>query len=131
MFDGWSTSLPTGQDYKAESITFPMSSGVDIAAQYRDAAADHTPDTAVCHPLTVTGGTVTVKNGDKDVTDTLTVTTDETTGKKTYSVPDGATVTVTLDKTLIPEAWCLTSGLPASSPCRWVRITRLRASPSP
>lgn len=61
------------------------------------------PNALVCHPLTVTGGIVTVKNGDKDVTDTLTVTTDETTGKKTYSVPDGATVTVTLDKTLIPE----------------------------
>ena len=105
VFDGWSTSLPTGQDYKAETITFPMRSDVDIAAQYRDAAADHTPDTdtAVCHPLTVTGGIVTVKKGDKDVTDTLTVTTDETTGKKTYSVPDGATVTVTLDKTQIPE----------------------------
>ena len=109
VFDGWSTtgnlSLLTGQDYKAETITFPMRSDVDIAAQYRDAAADHTPDTdtAVCHPLTVTGGIVTVKKGDKDVTDTLTVTTDETTGKKTYSVPDGATVTVTLDKTLIPE----------------------------
>ena len=103
VFDGWSTSLPTGQDYKAESITFPMSNGVNVSAKYRDAAADHTPDTAVCHPLTVTGGIVTVKNGDKDVTDTLTVTTDETTGKKTYSVPDGATVTVTLDKTLIPE----------------------------
>ena len=85
VFDGWSTSLPTGQDYKAESITFRMSSGVDIAAQYRDAAADHThdTDTAVCHPLTVTGGIVTVKKGDKDVTDTLTVTTDEATGKKT------------------------------------------------
>ena len=103
VFDGWSTSLPTGQDYKAESITFPMSSGVNVSAKYRDAATDHTPDTAVCHPLTVTGGIVTVKNGDKDVTNTLTVTTDETTGKKTYSVPDGATVTVTLDKTLIPE----------------------------
>ena len=108
VFDGWSTgefSLPQDQNYKAESITFPMSSGVDIAAQYRDAAADHThdTDTAVCHPLTVTGGIVTVKKGDKDVTDTLTVTTDEATGKKTYSVPDGATVTVTLDKTLIPE----------------------------
>ena len=108
VFDGWSTgnlSLLTGQDYKAETITFTMSSGVDIAAQYRNAAADHTPDTdtAVCHPLTVTGGIVTVKNGDKDVTDTLTVTTDETTGKKTYSVPDGAEVTVKLDKTLIPE----------------------------
>ena len=103
VFDGWSTSLPTGQDYKAENITFTMRSGVNVSAKYRDAATDHTPDTAVCHPLTVTGGIVTVKNGDKDVTDTLTVTTDETTGKKTYSVPDGATVTVTLDKTLIPE----------------------------
>ena len=107
VFDGWSTtgnlSLPTGQDYKAETITFTMRSDVDIAAQYRDAATDHTPDTAVCHPLTVTGGIVTVKNGDKDVTNTLTVTTDEATGKKTYSVPDGAEVTVTLDKTLIPE----------------------------
>ena len=103
VFDGWSTSLPAGQDYKAESITFTMNSDVDIAAQYRDAATDHTPDTAVCHPLTVTGGIVTVKNGDKDVTDTLTVTTDETTGKKTYSVPKDATVTVTLDKDKIPE----------------------------
>ena len=106
-FDGWSTgnlSL-TGQDHKAETITFPMNSDADIAAEYRDAATDHTPDTdtAVCHPLTVTGGIVTVKKGDKDVTDTLTVTTDETTGKKTYSVPDGAEVTVKLDKTLIPE----------------------------
>ena len=107
VFDGWSTtgnlSLLTGQDSKAETITFTMSSGVDIAAQYRDAAADHTPATAVCHPLTVTGGIVTVKKGDKDVTDTLTVTTDKATGKKTYYVPDNATVTVTLDKTLIPE----------------------------
>ena len=106
VFDSWSTgefSLTQDQNYKAENITFTMNSDVDIAAQYRDAATDHTPDTAVCHPLTVTGGIVTVKNGDKDVTDTLTVTTDEATGKKTYSVPDGATVTVTLDKTLIPE----------------------------
>ena len=106
VFDGWSTgnlSLPAGQDCKAESITFRMSSDVKVSAKYRDVATDHTPGTAVCHPLTVTGGIVTVKNGDKDVTDTLTVTTDETTGKKTYSVPDGATVTVTLDKTLIPE----------------------------
>ena len=106
VFDGWSTSnlsLPTGQDCKAESITFRMSSGVNVSATYRDAATDHTPGTATCHPLTVTGGIVTVKNGDKDVTDTLTVTTDETTGKKIYSVPEGATVTVTLDKTLIPE----------------------------
>ena len=106
VFDSWSTgnlSLPTGQDCKAESITFPMSSDANVSAKYRDAATDHTPNAPVCHPLTVTGGIVTVKNGDKDVTDTLTVTTDETTGKKTYDVPEGATVTVTLDKTLIPE----------------------------
>ena len=106
VFDGWSTSnlsLPQDQNCKAETITFPMSNGVNVSAKYRDAATDHTPNAPVCHPLTVTGGIVTVKNGDKDVTDTLTVTTDETTGKKTYSVPEGATVTVTLDKTLIPE----------------------------
>lgn len=108
VFDSWSTdkfSLPQDQDHKAETITFPMNSDADIAAEYRDAATDHTPDTdtAVCHPLTVTGGIVTVKKGDKDVTDTLTVTTDATTGKKTYYVPDNATVTVTLDKTLIPK----------------------------
>lgn len=107
VFDGWSTtgnlSLLTGQDYKAENITFTMNSDVNVSAKYRDAATDHTHDTAVCHPLTVTGGIVTVKKGDKDVTDTLTVTTDETTGKKTYYVPDNAEVTVTLDKTLIPE----------------------------
>ena len=107
VFDGWSTtgnlSLLTGQDSKAETITFTMNSDAKVSAKYRDAAADHTHDTAVCHPLTVTGGIVTVKNGDKDVTDTLTVTTDKATGQKTYSVPDGATVTVTLDKTLIPE----------------------------
>ena len=102
VFDGWSTgnfSLPKGQDYKAETITFTMSSGVDIAAQYRDAATDHTHDTAVCHPLTVTGGIVTVeKDGQPLVIDPV-VTGD----KKTYSVPKNAKVTVTLDKTQIPE----------------------------
>ena len=102
VFDSWSTgnlSLPTSQDYKAESIPFTMNSDVDIAAQYRDAATDHTPDTAVCHQLTVTGGTAIVeKDGQPLVIDPV-VTGD----KKTYSVPDGAEVTVTLDKTLIPE----------------------------
>lgn len=69
VFDGWSTtgnlSLLTGQDSKAESITFSMSNDVNVSAKYRDAAADHTHNTAVCHPLTVTGGIVTVKKGDK------------------------------------------------------------------
>ena len=103
VFDGWSTSLPTGQDYKAESITFPMSSDVNVSAKYRDAATDNTHDTAVCHPLTVTGGIITVKYNGNDVTSTLNSSTDATTGQKTYYVPDGAEVTVTLDKTLIPE----------------------------
>ena len=43
VFDIWSTgkfSLPLGQDYKAETITFPMSSDVNIAAQYRDATIE-------------------------------------------------------------------------------------------
>ena len=57
----------------------------------------------VYHPLTVTDGIVTVKYDGSDVTSKLNSNTDETTGQKTYSVPDGATVTVTLDKTLIPE----------------------------
>ena len=101
VFDGWSTSLPTSQDYKAESITFPMSSGVNVSAKYRDAAADdtHDTDTAVCHPLTVTGGTATVEKDGQPLNIVPVVTGD----KKTYSVPDGATVTVTLDKTPIPE----------------------------
>ena len=98
-FTGWYTTA----DGKPEDGKFD----VDETAITKDitlyAGWEFDPNAPVCHPLTVTGGTVTVKNGDKDVTDTLTVTTDETTGKKTYSVPDGATVTVTLDKTLIPE----------------------------
>ena len=43
VFDIWSTgkfSLPLGQDYKAETITFPMSSDANIAAQYRDASIE-------------------------------------------------------------------------------------------
>ena len=43
VFDIWSTgkfSLPLGQDYKAETITFTMSSDVNIAAQYRDATIE-------------------------------------------------------------------------------------------
>ena len=120
VFDGWSTtgnlSLLTGQDCKAETITFTMNSDAKVSAKYRDAAADHTHDTAVCHPLTVTGGIVTVKNGDKDVTDTLTVTTDKATGQKTYDVPQGATVTVKLDKNTVLngkvfDGWSTTGNL--------------------
>ena len=96
-FTGWYTKDGTSLNVN-DIITKDMTEDITFYAHWEPA-----PKAPVCHPLTVTGGIVTVKNGDKDVTDTLTVTTDETTGKKTYSVPDGATVTVTLDKTLIPE----------------------------
>ena len=61
------------------------------------------PNAPGCHPLTVTGGTVTVKYDGSDVTSKLNSKTDAATGQKTYSVPDGATVTVTLDKTAVPN----------------------------
>lgn len=57
----------------------------------------------VNHTLTVTGGTFAVKNGGIDVTDTLDTSTDETSGKQTCLVPDGAEVTVTLDQTKVPD----------------------------
>lgn len=105
VFDGWSTgnlSLPTSQDYKAESIPFTMNSDVDIAAQYRDAATDHTPDTAVCHPLTLKDGvitsvTVTGKNGadPEDITEIVKKNANE---DGSFNVPEGATVSVAFDK---------------------------------
>ena len=56
------------------------------------------------HTLTVTGGTFTVKKGGIDVTDTLETSTDDVSGKQTCRlVPDDAEVTVTLDKTKVPE----------------------------
>ena len=61
------------------------------------------PNAPGCHPLTVTGGTVTVKYDGSDVTSKLNSKTDAATGQKTYSVPEGAEVTVTLDKALVPE----------------------------
>ena len=103
-FTGWYTAdgkLADGKLENGKLFNVKDTAITDDITLY--AGWEPAPKAPVCHPLTVTGGIVTVKNGDKDVTDTLTVTTDATTGKKTYSVPDGATVTVTLDKTLIPE----------------------------
>ena len=106
-FDHWSISGlnedEKPKDTSQEEITFTVPADRDAIAIEAVCKSDKTPDANTEYQLSVTGGIVTVKNGDKDVTDTLTVTTDETTGKKTYSVPDGAEVTVTLDKTLIPE----------------------------
>lgn len=96
-FTGWYTDADCKTRYPDAQL-FTNINGTKLYAGWK-----FDPDALVCHPLTVTGGTVTVKYDDSDVTNTLTVTPDETTGKKTYSVPDGATVTVTLDKTLIPE----------------------------
>ena len=98
-FTGWYTT----PDGKPEDGKFD----VDETAITKDitlyAGWEFDPDAPSCHPLTVTGGTVTVKYDGSDVTSKLNSSTDATTGKKTYSVPEGATVTVTLDKTLIPE----------------------------
>lgn len=102
VFDGWSTSLPTGQDYKAESITFPMSSGVNMSATYRDAATDHTPNAPVCHPLTLKDGvitSVTVPGKDgadpEDITEIVKKNANE---DGSFNVPEGATVSVAFDK---------------------------------
>ena len=106
-FDHWNISGlnedEKPKDTSQEKITFTVPADRDAIAIEGVCKSDKTPDANTEYQLSVTGGIVTVKNGDKDVTDTLTVTTDETTGKKTYSVPKDAKVTVTLDKTLIPE----------------------------
>lgn len=106
-FDHWSISGlnedEKPKDTSQEEITFIVPADRDAIAIEAVCKSDKTPDANTEYQLSVTGGIVTVKNGDKDVTDTLTVTTDETTGKKTYSVPKDAKVTVTLDKDKIPE----------------------------
>ena len=106
VFDGWSTtgnlSLLTGQNSKAETITFTMNSDAKVSAKYRDAAADHTPDTAVCHPLTLKDGvitSVTVPGKDgadpEDITEIVKKNANE---DGSFNVPEGATVSVAFDK---------------------------------
>lgn len=94
QFAGW-LSL-NGTLYKAESELVLTGDEVFTAQWKKD-------EPVVNHTLTVTGGTFAVKNGDIDVTDTLETSTDETSGKQTCLVPDGAEVTVTLDQTKVPE----------------------------
>ena len=98
-FTGWYTTA----DGKPEDGKFDVNNTAitDDITLYAGWKFD--PNAPGCHPLTVTGGTVTVKYDGSDVTSKLNSKTDAATGKKTYSVPDGATVTVTLDKNLIPE----------------------------
>lgn len=93
QFAGW-LSL-NGKLYKAGSELVLTGDEVFTAQWKKNEPVNHT--------LTVTGGTFAVKNGDIDVTDTLETSIDETSGKQTCLVPDGAEVTVTLDQTKVPE----------------------------
>lgn len=94
QFAGWLS--PNGKLYKAGSELVLTGDEVFTAQWKKD-------EPVVNHTLTVTGGTFAVKNGGIDVTDTLETSTDETSGKQTCLVPDGAEVTVTLDQTKVPE----------------------------
>lgn len=95
QFAGW-LSL-NGKLYKAESELEQLTGDEVFTAYWKK------DEPVVNHTLTVTGGTFAVKNGGIDVTDTLETSTDETSGKQTCLVPDGAEVTVTLDQTKVPE----------------------------
>lgn len=94
QFAGW-LSL-NGKLYNAGSELVLTGDEVFTAQWKKD-------EPVVNHTLTVTGGTFAVKNGGIDVTDTLEPSTDETSGKQTCLVPDGAEVTVTLDQTKVPD----------------------------
>lgn len=96
-FTGWYTD-PACKNRYPDAQLFTNINGITLYAGWK-----FDPDALVCRSLTVTGGTVTVKYDGSDVTNTLTVTPDEATGKKTYDVPEGAEVTVTLDKTAVPN----------------------------
>lgn len=98
-FIGWYTT-PDGkpEDGKFDVDNTAITKDITLYARW-----EFDPNALVCHQLTVTGGTVTVKYDGSDVTSKLNSNTDATTGQKTYSVPDGAEVTVTLDKALTPE----------------------------
>lgn len=103
-----SISDPTRAGYKFKGWYTEANEPFDFDTTIEDDITLHAewevdPDAVVYHQLTVTGGTLTVKKGGADITDTLNVTTDKTTGKQTCTVPDGAEVTVTLKKDTIPE----------------------------
>lgn len=97
IFTGWYTDAACKNRYPDAQL-FTNINRITLYAGWK-----FDPKALDFHQLTVTGGTVTVKYDGSDVTNTLTVTPDEATGKKTYSVPEGAEVTVTLDKTQTPE----------------------------
>ena len=102
-FDHWNISGlnedEKPKDTSQEEINFTVPADRDAIAIEGVCKSDKTPDANTEYQLSVTGGIVAVeKDGQPLVIDPV-VTGD----KKTYSVPDNAEVTVTLDKTLIPE----------------------------
>ena len=119
-FTGWYTDADCKTRYPDAQL-FTNINGITLYAGWK-----FDPNALVCHQLTVTGGTVTVKYNGSDVTSKLNSYTDETTGKKTYDVPEGATVTVTLDKTAVPngkvfDGW--STSLPTGQDCKAESIT--------
>ena len=116
-FTGWYTKDGNLFNVKDTAIT----EDITLYARW-----EFDPNAPGCHPLTVTGGTVTVKYDGSDVTSTLNSNTDATTGQKTYYVPEGAKVTVTLDKTAVPngkvfDGW--STSLPAGQDYKAENIT--------
>ena len=95
-FTGWYTDTDGNQRFNADETAITE----DITLH---AGWEFDPNAPGCHPLTVTGGTVTVKYDGSDVTSKLNSRTDATTGQKTYYVPQGAEVTVKLDTTAVPN----------------------------
>ena len=69
-FTGWYTDADCKTRYPDAQL-FTNINGTKLYAGWK-----FDPDALVCHPLTVIGGTVTVKYDDSDVTNTLTVTPD-------------------------------------------------------
>lgn len=97
IFTGWYTDAACKNRYPDAQL-FTNINGTKLYAGWK-----FDPNALDCHQLTVTGGTVTVKYDGSDVTSKLNSKTDAATGQKTYSVPEGAKVTVTLDKTAVPN----------------------------
>ena len=98
-FIGWYTTADgKPEDGKFDVDKTEITKDITLYARW-----EFDPNAPSCRPLTVTGGTVTVKYDGSDVTSKLNSNTDAATGQKTYYVPEGAEVTVTLDKNLIPK----------------------------
>ena len=111
-FIGWYTT-PDGkpEDGKFDVKETAITKDITLYARWK-----FDPNALDCHQLTVTGGTVTVKYDGSDVTSKLNSRTDATTGKTTYDVPEGAEVTVKLDKNTVLEGkvfdgWSTTGNL--------------------